>query len=102
MTNEQLDNLVTTNPAEAEQRLQVFTADVGGQAVSVNVERSLIPDGIAEQELMRWVQENAAKALAQNHQGHDKDAGGTLGERWTWVYRIAHRDGAVTILDAAE
>jgi hypothetical protein len=89
------EEFVALTPEQIEVRFAVYT--VGGR--QVHVERSLI-DGVDTAAVQTWLALNAATAIETKDDGKTSDAGGLLLGRWTWVYRIAHNDGSVTILEA--
>jgi hypothetical protein len=97
MNTTELQHLIDTAPAELPLRLKQYTTASG---TNVTVERSLIPATVPEAELAAWIDCNAQQAVARQQDGQDRHAGGELGGRWTWVYRVAHNDGTVTILEA--
>ena len=89
------DEFVALTPEQIDERFAVHPVD-GRQ---VQVERSLI-DEVEPAAVQTWLALNAATAIETKDDGKTSDAGGLLMDRWTWVYRIAHNDGSVTILEA--
>jgi hypothetical protein len=95
------DQFLTLCGEDTQKALELIRSFTASNGTKVNVERALIPDGVAEAELTKWIERNVTEAIIQPiADGQDQYPGGVLGGRWTWVYRIVHNDGAVTILQA--
>jgi hypothetical protein len=98
MNVEEFENLSDAQRAIA---FGVVTASLDGQRTNVNIERTLLRYTDPADEITAWASRNAAAAQHLTDNGTVRHAGGTLVGRWTFVYLIRHRDGAVTILNAA-
>jgi len=82
-------------PEQMEERFSTYSVD-GRQ---VQAEKPLVA-GVETGAVEAWLSRNVEAAIEANDDGQERDAGGLLLDRWTWVYRIVHKTGSITILEA--